>query len=330
MGVGRKRKTNKHLPERVYQRRGSYYFVDRKGKWHRLAKTYHQALVALSVLLAADAPTNRMERVIAKYEAEELPKKSAATQKGRRQEFKTLRKVFGHMAPADIQPSDVWNFYRERGETEQGKHEVRGLSAVLTFARKIGALNGPNPCFGLRLPGSGPRNRYVTDEEFLFVRGMANDMIGIAMDLALLCGYRKNDIINLKRSDLLAGGILIETKKDGKEIVMEWSDELRVTIGAALRIGPQVRQYVICTRQGHKYTPDGFGAIWQRLMDKAMEIGLKERFTLNDLRAKSASDADSDEEATARLGHNDSRITRRVYRRLPRRAKPLRILDATP
>ena len=330
MHVGRKRQQNKHLPERVYQKHGAFYFVDMENKWRRLATTYPEALTALARLLAASAPTGRLDHVIAKYEAEELPKKASATQKGRLQQFKTIRKVFGHMAPADIQPSDVWNFYRARGETEQAKHDIRGLSAVLSFARKIGALNAPNPCFGLHFEGEQhqARDRYVSDEEFLIVRDLAGEMVGLAMDLALLCGYRKTDVLKLERRNIGAEGITITTSKDRKLLLMEWSDELRAVIDAAFRIKPQVRQFVICRRDGKQYTPDGWSAIWQRLMAKAMKNGLKERFTFNDLRHKSASDADSDEEATARLGHNDSRITKRVYRNLPRRAKALRILDS--
>lgn len=54
---------------------------------------------------------------------------------------------------------------------------------------------------------------------------------------------------------------------------------------------------------------------------------LKERFTFHDLRAKSLSDAKSLEEAQARGGHADSKITQRAYRRLPKRAPALKILD---
>jgi integrase len=147
------------------------------------------------------------------------------------------------------------------------------------------------------------------------------------MDLALLCGYRKADILNLERKHIVDDGVRFETSKDSKYLLIEWNDELRGTVDAIFRVPPRVRQFLICRRDGKRYTPDGFGAMWQRLMGKAMKKGLKTRFTFNDIRAKSASDAATDEEASARLGHNDSRITKRVYRRLPRRAPALRILD---
>lgn len=324
MGMGRQRKKNRHLPQGMYQKHGAFYYVDRKKKWHRLAAAYTEALTALARLLAASAPTGRMDHVFALYEAEELPKKAAATQRSRLAEFKPLRLAFGEMPPDEIEASDVWNYYRARGETEQAKHEVRGLSAVLSFALKVGARRRPNPCFGLRLAGSGPRDRYVTDDEFLAVRSKAPEMIGLAMDIALIAGFRKADILKLEKRHITDEGLLIETSKDGKLLLIEWNDELRATIDAAFRISPRVRQYVICKRSGTRYSSSGFDTMWQRLQRSS---GLAERYTFNDLRAKSASDAQSDEEATARLGHNDPKLTKRVYRRLPRRAQALKIVD---
>ena len=59
-------------------------------------------------------------------------------------------------------------------------------------------------------------------------------------------------------------------------------------------------------------------------MRKAVEKKvIQERFRFHDLRAKSASD-DTLEAATQRLGHMDAKFTERVYRRKPRRVKPLR------
>lgn len=327
MTVGGKRRTNTHLPRRMYTKHGAFYFVDSKNKWRRLADNYPDALTAYARLMAADSPADTIESLIAKYTAEELPKKAKATQQSRLKEFKPVGKAFGHMKPDEIEPSDVWNYYHARGETEQAKHEVRGLSAVLSFGRRIGACKRENPCFGLRMTGGGSRDRYVSDEEFLLVRSFAPEMIGLAMDIALLAAFRKSDILKLERRHLTDDGIQIETGKDKKFLLIEWNDELHATIDAAFRIAPRVRQFVICRRDGKRYSADGFGAMWQRVMTKAMENGLEERFTLHDLRAKSASDAEDDAEATARLGHNDPRLTKKIYRRLPRRAQALRILQ---
>jgi len=49
-----------------------------------------------------------------------------------------------------------------------------------------------------------------------------------------------------------------------------------------------------------------------------------ERFQERDLRAKVASDSDGLVEASERLGHADTAITQRVYRRKPVRVQPLK------
>lgn len=108
----------------------------------------------------------------------------------------------------------------------------------------------------------------------------------------------------------------------------EWNDELRGVIDAALREEPRFRQVLICNGNGKPYTADGFQTNWQRLILRCLKEGrIAERFTFHDIRAKSESDAGSDQEAADRLGHGDAALTRRVYRRLPKRGRALRILD---
>ena len=93
---------------------------------------------------------------------------------------------------------------------------------------------------------------------------------------------------------------------------------------------PQLRRFLICNRKGGKYTLDGFQSQWRRALERAVKAGLKQTFRFHDLRAKSASDAKSDQEAADRLGHGDVELTREVYRRLPREAEALSILDRLP
>lgn len=324
--VGRTRTTNKHLPQRVYFKHGAFHFVDKEGAWHLLAKGYPEALTALAKRLQANAPVDTLEQIIGRYEAQELPGKAPKTQTGRRQEFKAIRAVFGRMRAPDIKPHHVWTYWRERGQTVQARHEIRALSTVLTFARRCGALHTENPCFGLRLPGGAPRQRYVTDEEYLTVRGLAQPMIGYAMALALLAGMDSATIRKLERRNVTEAGLEFVRGKTKEEQVIEWNEDLRSTVQAILRERPQLRRVLICTRKGQPYTADGFQTQWQRTMRKAKKAGI-EGFHFHDLRAKSASDGGSDQEAADRLGHGDVKLTRKVYRRLPRRGVALRILD---
>lgn len=326
-GVGRKRKTNRHLPQRVYQKHGAFYHVSLAGKWTRLGVSYSDALKALSALEAAAGPTDTIERLYARYCVEELAGKADETRKGRLQAFKPLLKVFGHMSAEEIEPHDIWNYWKARGANTGARGEIKALSAFLTFARRIGARKQSNPCFGLQLPLSESRDRYVTDDEFLLVRGVAQPLIGLAMDLALLAGLDGATIRKLERRHITDEGIRFERGKNDKLQLIEWNDELRLTVQAILRERPQLRRVLICNRKGQAYTRNGFQSQWQRTMRKAVKAGLQERFNFHDLRAKSASDEVDDQTAADRLGHGDVRLTRKVYRRLPRRAPALSILD---
>lgn len=322
--VGRKRKHDKNLPQRVYHRRGAYYFVDPAGKWHPLGKEFSAAMVAWAARCPDRKSEGTIEHLIARFEVDELPAKAEATQEGRRQEFKRIRKAFGTMLPEEIEPHHVWNYWTAGGKGEQTRHEIRALSALLTYARRVGARTRPNPCFGLQLPQSPPRDRYVTDDEFLKVRDLAQPMVGYAMDLALLAGVDLGTVLKLERRHITEEGLEFERpKKKGQETayqLIEWSEDLRLTVKALLAERPQLRRALICNRKGQRYTPSGFKSQWQRLMRR---LPKDERFHFHDLRAKSASDDETDQGAADRLGHADVKLTRRVYRRLPKRGKAL-------
>lgn len=318
--VGRKRKHDKNLPQRVYHRRGAYYFVDPAGKWHPLGKEFSAAMVAWAAKCPDRKSEGTIEHLIARFEVDELPTKAKATQEGRRQEFKRIRKAFGAMLPEEIEPHHVWNYWTKSNKGEQTRHEIRALSALMTYARRVGARTRPNPCFGLQLPQSKPRNRYVTDAEFLKVRDLAQPMVGYAMNLAFLAGVDLGTVLRLERRHIIEDGIQFERGKTGALQLIEWSEDLRLTVKALLAERPQLRRALICNRKGQAYTPSGFKSQWQRLMRRVKK---EERFHFHDLRAKSASDDETDQGAADRLGHADVKLTRRIYRRLPKRGKAL-------
>lgn len=329
--MGRPRKNNRHLPPRVYSRYGSLWYVaPGTTKWLKL----EDGLVTWAKLVeASKSPAATLSALWASYELEVLGKKSPKTQRNRRQEWSALERHFGQASAESIESHHVWSYWIKRGETSQAKHEIRCLSALLTYARQVGALNAPNPCFGLKfLGGSESRDRYVTDDEFVAVRDLANPMMGFAMDLALITGMSQKDILRLERKQLLEDGIFFERAKTGKGQLIEWNDDLRAVVAGILKTEPQLRRVLICTEAGKPYTSGGFQAIWQRLMKKAVGSTpgsgvIQTRFTFHDIRAKSLSDAKSLEEAQKRGGHSDSKLTQRVYRRLPVRAKALKISE---
>ncbi len=265
---------------------------------------------------------DKIEFLTGSYRLEVVPKKAEKTQVDNGRAIKRLEYAFGHMDPRRIRPGDIYAYRDKRGrKTEFGANrDLEVLSHAFSKAIEWNAADH-NPCREVKKFSEPKRTRYVRDDEYKAVYDLASPTIQVAMDLAVLTALRRGDILALTRDNLTDEGIFIHTSKTDKPLIIEWSDELRSVVDRAKRLPPQVRKPIIATRRGNAYTGDGFYAMWHRLMTKAEKKGI-ERFQFRDLRAKSASD-DTLEAATQRLGHADPRITENVYRRRPRRVRPL-------
>jgi len=330
--VGRKRTRDFDLPKRVYRKNGSFWYVDRCNEWHKLAPLddYAEMLKVLGALLSKDEPLNTIELLWASYQTNALPKLAEKTQSGRRNDMKKPLEVFGKTDPQDIEPHHIWTYWRERGETEQARHEIKAISALLTYARQVGARKGQensNPCYDLKLPGAKARDLYVTDAMFFAIRDIAPTMLGYAMDLAWCAGLDSGTIRRLEWRNVTKTGLLFERGKTRK--LQQIDGEDLVSILRKLRQErPQVRRSIICARNGKAYTADGFQSAWQDAIAKAVRLGRlnpEDKYHFHDLRAKGASEAESDEAASDLLGHGDVQVTRKHYRRLPQRSQAIQI-----
>ncbi len=239
-----------------------------------------------------------------------------------------LRSSFGAMDPRHLRQPHAAQYRDKRGEKAPtaANRELEVLSHVCTMAVEWGAMDF-NPLKGLRRIARPPRDRYVTDDEFLYVHSLASPMVRCVLDLALLTGLRRGDIFRLERSHQSDAGIEIRTSKTGAALLFEWTPALRKVVKDALKLPPQVRAFIVCNRKGAPYTKNGFDAVWSRLMAKATDPkrdGHIERFQFRDLRRKSASDEVDEIVAQQRLGHASVAITNRVYRVKPKKVRPLR------
>lgn len=338
--MGRPRSKYPGLPKHVRRANRAFHFEDPKTrKWSRLADEddYAGMLTALARILQANAPTNTLEHVWAKYEVEELPKLAKKTQKNRRNDMKRPLAAFGKMSADAIEAHHAWTYWRKgkRAETEQAKHEIRAMSALLTYARQIGARKTDNPWFelGLKVRNKKPRP-YVTDDMYFAVRDIAPPMIGYMMDAAWCAGLDGATLRMLERRHVTETGLLFERPKtrhldEERRQQIDGADLVEI-IRSALRLAPQVRRFIFCRRGGQAYTANGFQTAWQRLIRKAIKLGRlkpEDRYGLHDLRGKAGSEAASDEQAKDLLGHSDVKVTREHYRRLPQRGEALNILS---
>src|ERR1700674_2318084 len=86
--------------------------------------------------------------------------------------------------------------------------------------------------------------------------------------LTYLTSQRRQDILALRLSEIREDGIHVTQLKSGGKVkvVIEWTDALRTAVTEARAIErPVALMYVICNRQGQRYTDSGFKSMWNRL-----------------------------------------------------------------
>src|ERR1700722_2738060 len=95
--MGRRRKTDKHLPQRLYLEHGAYYFVPKRGKKLRLSADLSEALTKYAALIGNTWSLRTLGDVIDKYRAEVLPlKRSEQTRDDEGRSLDRLKRAFGH------------------------------------------------------------------------------------------------------------------------------------------------------------------------------------------------------------------------------------------
>ncbi|MBK1725443.1 tyrosine-type recombinase/integrase [Halorhodospira neutriphila] len=173
-----------------------------------------------------------------------------------------------------------------------------------------------NPCEGVRYNKEGKRTRYVTDEEFLRVKALANEHMQAILDLALLIGQRRGDLLAIRQGDIDAEGIYLRQSKTGHPQIIRMTEAVRDVVDRLLKDRPRGGAYpLVCKPDGSGYTVNGFNTNWQRLMNRAVKEGAVERFRFHDIRAKAATDLQrAGHDPQALLGHA-SWTTTEIYLR---------------
>jgi hypothetical protein len=82
--MGRRRKTNKHLPQRVYLYHGRYWFMERSGKRRDLGTTEAEMYSKLAEFADRRTPLHTMNQAFDRYLLESLPQLAPRTHELRR------------------------------------------------------------------------------------------------------------------------------------------------------------------------------------------------------------------------------------------------------
>ena len=334
--MGRHKTKNKHLPRGVSLEHGSYYFRGPDRKRLNLGRDFADAMRTYGELFR-DAPLSTFGDVLSRYQREVTPRKAPRTQTDELGYLATLRAVFGSMPPRAITPvmvAELRDKIAAKSGNVQANHHLKTLKHVLKCATEWGAIPS-NPAREVSKLKVATRDRYVDDDELAKVYAVATPMVQVAIDLAVLTGLRRGDLLKLTKDDCKDDGIHVRTSKTGRGLIIQWTDELRAVVDRAKLLQPHFRRHLLAARTGKAFTGNGFGTIWRRTVLEAL-TGKKnptkaeakavklERFRFNDLRSKSASDTADLADASARLGHTSTAVTKRHYVRKPAKVKPLR------
>lgn len=326
--MGRKRKTDKHLPPRVYFKHGAFYYIEPAGKdpltgrpkkkITRLGKTEFEALGNYGKVTCASGVISTMSDAFDRYYLEISSQKAANTYRKDFHNFKNLRKVFGRVAPYNIKAIHIYRYMDERAKksASSANNERSLLSSVFVAMIRWGVIS-ENPCRDVKpLIEKKKEKRYVEWYEFKAVYKYANPVVRAAMRLAYTTGLRQADILKMKLQDLKVDGIEVEVQKTGSKIIIEWSGALRRAVEKAKQLERPVRGfYLLCNQKGQKYTRDGFSTMFKRAVQKTIENGkLSRSFCFYDIRRKAATDAERQkgrEFARQLLDHTSQKTTGR-------------------
>lgn len=330
--MGRRRQHDFDLPPHMHRKvRGGVarYYYGRQSV--ALGSDFTAALRRYAELHTATPAIATFANAAAAYSRDELPKKAPATQAGYSAQLATLVASIGHMPLEEITPKDVAEVMKALGKKRvDARGRAHGgpiiatrtkalLSAVLTFARREGLMNGPNPCAGIRGVKSR-RDRSVTDAELQDALTRAGPELAGFLELVYRTGQRPGDVVKMRRSDVQDGALWVRQAKTQAKVRIDIVGPLAALL-ARLQAGPVASVYLVHDHRGQPFT---LAALRKRFKRKGLD------WQIRDLRAKAATDSPDARAAQTLLGHAAASTTDGYIRqRAGQRARPVmrRIAD---
>jgi integrase len=288
--------SSKRILPNLYRQHHVYYYVTRvdgKVKWIRLSADYQEALHKYADLRSDVHNDGTVSSAIFKYRTEVLPKKAKKTQSDRAYQLDRLDRVFGSMPMDAVKASHMQAYLTEHEHEIAANREVKLLGTIYRHARVWWNIKD-NPCEDVFYHKETPRDREVTDAEFIMLQEKASESVRAIIQVAYLTGMRRGDILDLKLTDLEELGIRNRQNKTKKKQIFKWTPALRATVKLAIsaRKVPKIsdihaEKWLFTNRKAEQVTVTGFNSAWSRLRKKCN----LEDMHFHDIRSKAISDA---------------------------------------
>lgn len=193
------------------------------------------------------------------------------------------------------------DMYLAKGKTVvYANREITYISGVIAWGLQYKHLDiTHNPCKGITKLKENVRKRYVEGAsdmsgEYKTVYDLASDREQVIMELTYCLACRGIEARNLKRTDRLIQGLLVERKKGSKTNIVEYSGRLRNAIKRALSLQTKIQsKYLIVGANSDQLKESTLNTAMQRLRKACIEQGV-EPFALHDLKRTGFTDAKDD------------------------------------
>ncbi|MNX66628.1 Phage integrase family protein [compost metagenome] len=293
---------------------------------------------ALVAAVPDDDVVGTVEEIIRKYEADELSTikrdKTKEEYEGRirrlREDLRTKRYpktelqalLPGYLSAVTI----TQHLHDNRDRASSANKDIQLLSRMFRLARVRWGLTTFNPCEGIEYLPESPRDQYVSDQRYGQIYEAASPVLQCMLEISTQTGARAGMIFDIRIGDFNEHGIELRvTKKRNEKGHVTKTYAMTPDLWRALTRALELRKKnrggaaslpsdsLFITKQGNPYGKEAFKSLWRVVRTK---LGLAAReITFHDMRAKAASDADSDVAAQELLHHEDVKVTKRVYRR---------------
>lgn len=317
--MGRKRKDDSQgLPQRVYLRSGSFYYVHpTTGKWENIGKDLAAAKKRAEHYNDPSGTYGTMAWFLSQFiiHCEDRVKAGAMSNRtvdDYRDAFGTtdapgpIRVYFGAMLPTEIGPSHVSEYLDIGAKANRGtraNRERAALSSCMSWLCRTdqGGLK-INPCMrasGVRRNAEKPRERYVTNQEYLAVYAVAPRSVQLMMELVYRTLQRPEvDVLQWTPANIKRKGdarvLHFRQSKTGRLIDIGLDGKLDDLVRRAMGTVPQLHQPLVNTLAGERYTYDGLSSMLKRAQVKVREtvpaLADMPSFGFRDLKGKGATD----------------------------------------
>ncbi|MCY1296564.1 Tyrosine recombinase XerC [compost metagenome] len=308
----RPRKKDRHLPAKVYQKHGAFYYVH-QNKWERLGTSLEEALEVYARKMKAESTDAGMPKLIDDVLKQLRTKLKPSTLDQYEAAGRRLKEILAEFEPHQVKSKHVAAIKNSMADTpNMANRVVSFLRTVCTYGVEWQLMDS-NPCIGIRRFEEKKRDRYLTDAELASILAVSTENMRVIYLMAYLTAQRISDVLNIKLADISDDGIAFKQQKTDKRLIVAMTADIRDVVERAKALPRPARGLTLFTTR-RTCKPVIYETVKQQFKKACERAGVKDA-TLHDLRAKSITDAKRQGHDPQKLaGHTDARMTERYIR----------------